>query len=100
MGNGYGTPLSGQTITVPATNIFVGEVQREIKGEQTWALGGYDESVLPESITIRLKNGALLVEEISVTPDEKGEWHYTFTALKYGADGEEIAYTCLLYTSY
>ena len=93
MGNGYGTPLSGQTITVTATNIFVGEVQREIKGEKTWALGGYDESVLPESITIRLKNGALLVEEISVTPDEKGEWHYTFTALKYGADGEEIAYT-------
>ena len=48
---------------------------------------------LPESITVRLKNGDLLVEEITVTPDESSEWHYTFTAPKYDADGNEIAYT-------
>ena len=48
---------------------------------------------LPESVTVQLKNGDLLVEEISVTPDESGEWHYTFTAPKCGADGSEIAYT-------
>ena len=33
------------------------------------------------------------MEEASVTPDENGEWHYAFTAPKYDADGNEIAYT-------
>ena len=90
--NGIGTALSGQTITVTATNTYVGEVQTEIEGEKTWELGGHDVA-LPESVTVQLKNGDLLVEEISVTPDESGEWHYTFTAPKCGADGSEIAYT-------
>ena len=92
MENGAGTALSGQTITVTAANTYTGEVQTEIEGEKTWELGGHDVA-LPESITVRLKNGDLLVEEITVTPDESSKWHYTFTAPKYDADGNEIAYT-------
>ena len=90
--NGYGTAISGQTVTVTAANTYTGEVQTEIEGEKTWELGGHTVA-LPESITVRLKNGDLLVEEITVTPDESSEWHYTFTAPKYDADGNEIAYT-------
>lgn len=89
--NGAGTAQPGQTITVAATNTYVGEVQTEIKGQKTWALGDYDVT-LPESITVRLKHGEVTVEEITVTPDEKGAWHYAFTVPKYDADGSEIAY--------
>ena len=90
--NGAGAALPGQTITVTATNTYIGTVQTEIKGEKTWELGGHD-AALPESVTVRLKNGDIVVEEISVTPDENGEWHYAFTAPQYDADGGEIAYT-------
>ena len=92
MENGAGAAVSGQTITVTATNTYTGEVQTEIEGKKTWELGGHTVA-LPESITVQLKNGDLLVEEITVTPDESSEWHYTFTAPKYDADGNEIAYT-------
>ena len=92
MENGYGTAISGRTIEVTAINTYIGEVQAEIKGEKTWELGGHTVA-LPESITVRLKNGDLLVEEIPVTPDENGQWHYNFTAPKYDVDGNEIAYT-------
>ena len=67
-------------------------MQAEIKGEKTWEQGGH-AIVLPESITVRLKNGNIVVEEITVAPDEHGKWHYTFTAPKYDADGNEITYT-------
>ena len=90
--NGYGTIVAGQTVTAVATNTYVGDVQTDIEGEKTWELNGH-EAVLPEAITVRLKNGDLIVEEITVTPDENGEWHYTFTAPKYDADGKKIHYT-------
>ena len=90
--NGVGAAVSGQTITVTAANSYTGEVQTEIKGEKTWELGGHTVA-LPKSITVQLKNGDLLVEEITVTPNENSEWHYTFTAPKYDADGNEIVYT-------
>jgi pilin isopeptide linkage protein len=92
MENGAATALPGQMITVTATNTYIGEVKTEIEGKKTWDLGGHD-AALPESITVQLKSGDLLVEEISVTPDENSEWHYTFTAPKYDAAGEKIAYT-------
>ena len=92
MENGTGTALPGQTVTVTATNTYVGEEQTEIEGEKTWELDGHTVT-LPESITVQLKNGDLLIEEVVVTPDENGEWHYSFTAPKYDVDGREIAYT-------
>ena len=61
MENGVGAAVSGQTITVTATNTYTGEVQTEIEGKKTWELGGHTVA-LPESITVQLKNGDLLVE--------------------------------------
>lgn len=90
--NGYGTIVAGQTVTAVATNTFAGEVQTDVEGEKTWVLNGH-EADLPEAITVRLKNGDRIVEEITVIPDENGEWHYTFHAPKYDADGNEIHYT-------
>ena len=90
--NGYGTIVAGQTVTAVATNTFAGEVQTDVEGEKTWVLNGH-EADLPEAIMVRLKNGDLIVEEITVIPDENGEWHYTFHAPKYDADGNEIHYT-------
>ncbi|MFR1802935.1 MAG: Cna B-type domain-containing protein [Faecalispora jeddahensis] len=54
-------------------------------------MGGHDVA-LPESVTVQLKNGDLLVEEATVIPDGNGEWHYHFTALS-TTQGAEIAYT-------
>lgn len=90
--NGYGTVLEGG-VEVIVTNTYTARPEVTIEGEKTWELGGYDESVLSESITVQLKAGDLVVEEAVVTPDENGEWHYAFTAPKYDADGTEIVYT-------
>ena len=38
-------------------------------------------------------DGNRVVEEKIVTPDENGEWHYTFNAPKYDEDGNKIQYT-------
>ena len=90
--NGFGTAISGQAVKVTATNTFVGEVQVEIKGEKTWQLNGHNVA-LPDSITVQLKNGNLLVKEADVTPDENGKWQYAFTAPKYDTDGKATNYT-------
>lgn len=89
---GFGTVVAGVIETV-VTNTFVGTVMVEIPGEKTWDLTGYPESVKPDSITVRLMEGGRLVEEKTVSPDENGRWLYNFTAPKYDADGNEIAYT-------
>ena len=92
--DGTGTALSGQTVNVAVTNTFENDrVLAEIEGEKTWDLGGYGETVLPPSITVRLVGNDRLVEERLVTPDSNGQWHYRFTAPKYDADGAEIVYT-------
>jgi pilin isopeptide linkage protein len=90
--NGAGTARPDRAIEVTATNTFVGEVQARLEGEKTWKLGGHT-AALPESITVRLKDGDRVVEEKTVTPDKNGVWHYTFTTPKYDADGKEIQYT-------
>ena len=90
--NGEGTVIVG-LIESTVTNTFVGTVMVEITGEKTWDLGGYPESVKPDSILVRLMDGDRVVEEKVVTPDENGEWRYTFNAPKYDEDGNEIRYT-------
>ncbi len=91
--NGFGTITAGQTVEAVVTNTYVGEVMTELPGEKTWELGTYGEEVLPKSIIVRLKHGDRVVEEITVTPDENGEWHYTFHVPKYDTEGKEIQYT-------
>lgn len=90
--NGQGTIIVGVIDSI-VTNTFVGTVMVEISGEKTWDLGGYPENVKPDSILVRLMDGDKVVEEKTVTPDANGQWHYTFDAPKYDADGNEIHYT-------
>jgi len=71
----------------------------EIPVVKTWDFtnlpaGMKQSDVLPESITVHLKDGNRIVETVSVKPDNNGDWKYTFTAPKYRADRvTEIKYT-------
>ncbi len=86
--NGSGI-ADGQTVEVLQTNLFVGRVMIKIEGEKTWNMAADPAAVLPESITVQLKNGGLTVQERTVTP-ENGEWKYVFEAPKYEADGVTV----------
>lgn len=91
--NGHGT-ASGQKIEVLQTNIYIDEIEIEIKGEKTWDLSGSENAKLPDSITVLLKKGDTIVQIAVVKPDANGKWTYTFKAPKYEADGKtEIKYT-------
>lgn len=91
--NGSGVIQAGEQVDTVVTNTYIGTVYTEITGEKTWDLMGYPDDVLPTSITLRLMHGDMVVEEVVVTPDENGEWHYTFQAPKYDQEGNEIQYT-------
>ena len=90
--NGFGT-ADREDITVTVTNSFTGVVMTKITGEKNWQGVEGDETLLPESITLRLKDGERLVDEVTITPDGEGRWHYCFTAPKYDDEGNEVAYT-------
>ncbi|MGN0537320.1 MAG: Cna B-type domain-containing protein, partial [Acutalibacteraceae bacterium] len=90
--NGSGTLTSDQVVEVVVTNTYIGTVYIDIDGDKTWDLYGYDESVMPDSITVRLMQDGHLTEEKTITPNESGQWHYTFTVPKYDANGKEIKY--------
>lgn len=89
--NGCGISTE-ETVEIILTNTYAGEPRVEINGEKTWELGDYDVQ-LPESITVQLKNGDLLIEEKTIYPDDDGNWEYTFVAPKYNSDGSEAEYT-------
>lgn len=75
------------------TNKFTGTVTVPVEGEKTWDLQGYQQK-LPESITIYLKKGDVVVDTAVVKPDKNGKWTYAFNAPKYEPDGvTEIRYT-------
>ena len=89
---GFGTAV-GEEINIIVTNTFIGEPVIDIEGEKKWILGGNTDVILPESITVRLKNGDITVAEQVVRPDTIGDWKYSFTAPKYDANGDKIKYT-------
>lgn len=89
---GFGT-AGTEDISVTVTNTFTGTVMKELAGEKTWQGVGLTDELLPESITLLLKDGDRVVEETEVTPDENGRWLYCFTVPKYDAYGNEIVYT-------
>lgn len=92
--NGSGT-ATGDLIEVVVTNSHHGSYEEKvvISGEKTWNMGTHTGITLPEEITVRLKNGGLLIEEKTVKPDDTGKWGYSFIAPKYNSDGSLAAYT-------
>ena len=91
--NGSGT-VKAQAVIARFTNTFEGTVVITAGGEKTWDLKGHSP-VLPESVTVALKNGDVVVDTAVVRPDEStGKWTYSFTAPKYAADGvTPVVYT-------
>ena len=90
--NGFGTAYTDD-IAVTVTNTFCGVVMTEISGEKTWQGVESDNDLIPQSITLLLKDGERVAEKTTVTPDEDGKWIYSFTAPKYDSEGKEIVYT-------
>jgi len=90
--NGFGT-ASGERREAVVTNTFAGMVMLTIGGEKTWDRTSDPAAPLPGSIRVRLLQGTTLVETATVQPDANGQWLYTFTVPKYGADGGVLAYT-------
>lgn len=80
-------------IEATVTNTYVGDIKTVISGTKTWDMGEYTDVTLPDSITLQLKNGDLLQEEITVTPDENGLWNYSAVLPKYNPDGTLAEYT-------
>lgn len=92
--NGSGTAVS-DLIEVVVTNSHHGSYTEKvvISGEKTWNMGTHTDIALPEEITVKLKNGEVLIEEKVVKPDENGKWSYSFIAPKYSRDGSLAVYT-------
>lgn len=71
----------------------------QISGEKTWDFpalppGQAPETVLPEIITVLLKNQTKTVAQQTVQADASGRWRYQFTVPKYEPDGTTlISYT-------
>lgn len=87
--NSYGTAYK-DNIEVIATNTYVGEVKTIISGEKKWNVS--KDIPLPEYITVRIKNGNLVVQEKQVKKDSNGKWSYEFVVPKYDLSKKEIKY--------
>ncbi len=85
----YGTEIEGYGIT----NTHEPETT-EIEIRKVWDGADNQDGLRPESITVNLLADGETVQTVSVTPDENGDWSYTFTDLpKYRDGGIEIVYT-------
>ena len=85
----YQKTISGTTVTntfgVPTETI-------DITSTKVWNDNNDKAGKRPESVTLQIKNGNSIVEEIKVTAE--GNWTATFTDLpKYNNLGNEISYT-------
>lgn len=89
--NGYGTG-NGKDITSVKTNAYIGVVMKDIQGTKTWVLPEDKIDKIPETITLLLKNGDLIVQTKTVAPNVNGEWQYQFTVPEFDQNGEAIAY--------
>ena len=85
---GFDTTIEGTTITNTLKTV-------RVSGEITWSMQGYDETLIPESITVYIKSGNDTVDTLTVTAGDSNDWTFESKDLpKYESDGEtEITYT-------
>jgi len=89
--NGTGTAANNE-IKITIINKYIGTIWKTIQGEKEWELDEAPDTVIPDSITVLLKNGNDIVETKTVIPNEQGEWLFSFIAQKYDDNGREINY--------
>ncbi|QTE74631.1 Cna B-type domain-containing protein [Clostridiales bacterium FE2010] len=87
---GFDKVVTGTTITntyKPGTTT--------VSGQKVWNLKGNSEDLLPESITVYIKDGESIVDTLTVKAGVNKDWSFTSKVLqKYRADGKtEINYT-------
>ncbi|QTE70667.1 Cna B-type domain-containing protein [Clostridiales bacterium FE2011] len=87
---GFDKVVTGTTITntyKPGTTT--------VSGQKVWNLKGNNEDLLPESITVYIKDGESIVDTLTVKAGVSKDWSFTSKVLpKYRADGKtEINYT-------
>ncbi len=82
---------NGETIT----NTYTEPETTEIPVVKTWSDNNNKDGKRPSSITVNLLADGDKIQTVQITPDNEGNWAYTFMELpKYQQDGEtEIAYT-------
>ena len=85
---GYTPEVEGYNVT----NTHVPELI-DVSGAKTWADDNNRDGKRPESITVYLMNGETEVTSQVVTPDEKGNWTYTFENVPKYQAGQVINYT-------
>ncbi|MBQ6288924.1 MAG: Cna B-type domain-containing protein, partial [Clostridia bacterium] len=85
---GFEKVVSGTRITNTLDTV-------NVSGEKTWDMQGYDETLMPESITVYIKNGSETVDTLTVKAGKDNKWTFTSRDLpKYEKDGTtEITYT-------
>lgn len=88
-----GSGIAKEDIIVNVTNTYVGEPKIIIAGEKKWQISEKSKVNIPEKITVKLKNGDLVVEKKIIQADAKNNWNYSFIAQKYDKSGKEIKYT-------
>ena len=85
----YEKSVNGLTIT----NSYTPETTK-VEGSKTWDDDDNRDNIRPESITINLLADGKEIKSVEVTPDEAGNWTWSFTGLpKYRDGGVEIVYT-------
>ena len=68
-------------------------IEITISGTKTWEDADDQDGQRPESITVKVLKGEEVVDTITVTPDEEGNWTYESKKLPKFEGGNEIKYT-------
>ena len=91
--DGYTAEISGDAETgYFVTNCHTPE-KITIEGTKTWDDNDDQDGKRPESIIIRIWNGATEIDWVEVTADANGDWTWTFADLPKYEGGEEIVYS-------
>ena len=69
---GFRKVVTGNNIT----NIYIPELTT-VSGEKVWNLKGNSTELLPEQITVYIKDGSKTVDTLTVTAGADGKWSFT-----------------------
>ena len=88
---GYESDITGTAAGYTITNTHAPELT-SVSGTKTWEDDSDRDGIRPESITVNLLANGTEIKEAVVTPDEDGNWAYTFENLFVYENGAAIEY--------